>query len=63
MIVLLLASAALQADTGLFSNDDIATEGPLYAKVSKATSDAISAVHQANAVVLLAAALAAILSF
>jgi cytochrome b len=53
MVVLLLASAALQAGTGLFSNDDIATEGPLYDLVSKATSDAISAVHQANAVVLL----------
>lgn len=54
MVVLLLASAALQAGTGLFSNDDIATEGPLYDKVSKATSDTISALHQANAVVLLA---------
>ena len=54
MVVLLLLSAALQAGSGLFSNDDIATEGPLYAKVSKATSDAISALHQANAVVLLA---------
>lgn len=53
MVLLLLASAALQAGTGLFSNDDIATEGPLYDKVSKATSDAISAVHQANAAVLL----------
>ena len=54
MVVLLLASALLQAATGLFSNDDIATEGPLYDKVSKATSDAITAVHTANAVVLLA---------
>jgi cytochrome b len=53
MVVALLLSAALQAGTGLFSNDDIATEGPLYDKVSKATSDTISAVHQANAVVLL----------
>jgi len=53
MVVLLLLCAALQAATGLFSNDDIATEGPLYGKVSKATSDAITAVHQANAVVLL----------
>jgi len=54
MVVLLLASALLQAVTGLFSNDDIATEGPLYDKVSKATSDAITAVHTTNAVVLLA---------
>ena len=54
MVMLLLASALLQAGTGLFSNDDIATEGPLYDKVSKATSDAITAVHTTNAVVLLA---------
>jgi cytochrome b len=53
MVLALLASAALQAGTGLFSNDDIATEGPLYHLVSKTTSDSISAVHQVNAVVLL----------
>ncbi|HUJ86758.1 MAG TPA: cytochrome b/b6 domain-containing protein [Burkholderiales bacterium] len=53
MVLALLASAALQAGTGLFSNDDIATEGPLYHRVSKTTSDAISAVHQANAAALL----------
>ena len=54
MVLLLLASALLQAASGLFSNDDIATEGPLYHLVSKATSDAITAVHTKNAVVLLA---------
>ena len=54
MVLLLLASALLQAGTGLFSNDDIATEGPLYHLVSKSTSDALSAVHETNAVVLLA---------
>jgi len=53
MVLLLLASALLQAGTGLFSNDDIATEGPLYHMVSKSTSDALSAVHVTNAVVLL----------
>lgn len=53
MVVALLLSAALQVGTGLFANDDISTEGPLYAKVSKATSDRITAVHDANAIVLL----------
>jgi cytochrome b len=53
MVIALLASAALQAGTGLFANDDIATEGPLYAKVGKALSDRITAWHDANAVVLL----------
>ena len=38
MVLLLLASAALQAGTGLFSNDDIATEGPLDHLVIKALS-------------------------
>ncbi len=53
MVVALLASLALQAGTGLFANDDIATEGPLYPKVSKALSDTLSTWHQANAVLLL----------
>ena len=53
MVVLLLASLALQVGTGLFANDDFATEGPLYPKVSKALSDTLSAVHQASAVALL----------
>jgi cytochrome b len=53
MVIALLASAALQAGTGLFANDDIATEGPLYAKIGKALSDSITAWHDANAVVLL----------
>ena len=53
MVVMLLASASLQAGTGLFSNDDIATEGPLYDIVSKATSDTITAVHDINAIVFL----------
>jgi cytochrome b len=54
MVVLLLVSLAVQVGTGLFANDDIATEGPLYPLVSKALSDTLSAIHQANVVVLLA---------
>jgi len=53
MVVLMLAALAFQAGSGLFANDDIATEGPLYPKISKELSDTISAWHQASAVVLL----------
>lgn len=45
MIVALLALLAAQAATGLFANDDIFSEGPLAALVSKETSDALTAVH------------------
>lgn len=43
-----------QASTGLFSNDDIAAEGPLYHLVSKALSDALTQLHQISFNVLLA---------
>lgn len=44
MLVLLLVQAA----TGLFANDDILIEGPLYAWVSKGTSDWLTTVHKFN---------------
>jgi len=44
-VLALLASLAVQAGSGLFANDDISTEGPLAALVSKATSDRLTAVH------------------
>lgn len=44
MLVLLLVQAA----TGLFANDDIMIEGPLYAWVSKGTSDWLTTVHKFN---------------
>lgn len=53
MVVALLLSLALQAGTGLFANDDIATEGPLAALVSKAVSDRLTTIHRWNAVVLI----------
>jgi cytochrome b len=53
MIVALLVSLLVQAGTGLFANDDIMTEGPLYDWVSKRTSDLLSQVHEINFVVLL----------
>lgn len=42
----LLGLLSFQAATGVFSNDDIAFEGPLYALVSKATSDTLSSWHR-----------------
>lgn len=44
-VIALLLVLALQATTGLFANDDILTEGPLYHLVSKRTSDFLSTVH------------------
>lgn len=51
-VLSMLAVLLIQAGTGLFSNDDIATEGPLAQLVSKAWSDRISGIHQINVVVL-----------
>ncbi len=53
-VLLMLFALALQTTTGLFANDDIATEGPLYHLVSKATSDLISQIHSGAFNVLLA---------
>jgi cytochrome b len=54
MVLALLASLAVQAGSGLFANDDIATEGPLAVLVSKATSDRMTAVHHVTQKLLLA---------
>ena len=47
----------LQAGTGLFANDDIATTGPLYPWVGKALSDRLTGIHlfNQNAIVALVA--------
>lgn len=47
-VILMLAALLTQAATGLFANDDIATEGPLAKLVSKALSDRITGVHHLN---------------
>lgn len=47
-VFLLLSFLLLQASTGLFANDDIFTEGPLYTLVTKATSDFLTKVHKLN---------------
>jgi cytochrome b len=54
MVVALLMALAVQAVTGLFSNDDILTEGPLYRHVSKGVSDWLTGIHDANFNVILA---------
>jgi len=53
MVLLLLAALLMQAGTGLFSNDDVLSEGPLAALVRKETSDRISTVHYWNSNLLL----------
>ena len=54
MVLVLLGDIALQVGLGLFSNDDIVTEGPLAHFVSKSTSDELTALHAENFTVLLA---------
>jgi cytochrome b len=47
-VIALLAILLVQATTGLFSNDDIATDGPLVRLVTKETSDRITSLHHLN---------------
>jgi len=53
MVLLMLMLLAAQAGTGLFANDDGATEGPLAKHVSKGASDWLSGLHGASFWVLL----------
>ena len=48
MVLVLLLVLLFQAGTGLFANDDLLSEGPLAALISKATSDQVSMVHSWN---------------
>lgn len=47
-ILAMLLALLVQAGTGLFANDDIITEGPLYEWVSKETSDWLTRIHKVN---------------
>jgi cytochrome b len=47
-IIALLLTLLVQAVTGLFANDDILTEGPLFDWVGKATSDWLTKIHKLN---------------
>lgn len=53
-VVLILICVLVQTGTGLFSNDDILTEGPLFKHVTKELSDWLTTIHKYNINVLLA---------
>jgi cytochrome b len=48
MVVAMLLAFLVQAVSGLFSDDEIATQGPLAVKVSNATVSRMSALHSYN---------------
>jgi cytochrome b len=54
MVLLMLALLGVQAGTGLFSNDDSATDGPLVHLIDKDRSDWLSHVHALNFNLILA---------
>lgn len=47
-VVLILLVLLVQVGTGLFANDDIMTEAPLYKYVSKELSDRLTSLHKLN---------------
>ena len=51
-VVAMLLSLLLQAMSGLFASDDIFTEGPLYPLVSNSVSNALTRIHNINAIVI-----------
>ncbi|MGR8921282.1 MAG: cytochrome b/b6 domain-containing protein [Gammaproteobacteria bacterium] len=53
MVLALIVTLLVQTATGLFANDDLFNEGPLYTHVSKATSDTLTGIHEANFVLLM----------
>jgi cytochrome b len=53
-VALMLLCVLAQAGTGLFANDDIINEGPLFKHVSKGLSDWLTTIHKYNFNVLLA---------
>ena len=55
MVLVMLLLLAIQVGTGLFSNDDVFTQGPLAHLVDKSVSDRITALHALNFWVLLGA--------
>ena len=53
-VLALLGVMLVQAATGLFANDDVASTGPFVGWVSQASSDALTRLHRLNSNVLLA---------
>jgi len=47
-VLLILLCVLMQAGTGMFANDDILYEGPLYKHVSKELSDWLTTIHKYN---------------
>ena len=56
MVVFMLAMLLVQTTSGLFADDEIATQGPLAVKVSNALVARMSAIHYYNGWVIVAAA-------
>lgn len=52
-VLALIGLTLLQAGSGLFTSDDIATDGPLYSLVASGTSAKLSTLHRLNAEILL----------
>lgn len=52
-VVAMLAALTVQAFSGLFADDGIFTSGPLASRVSAATSDTLTAIHQTGEIILL----------
>lgn len=55
MVIILMILIFTQAFSGLFSSDDIFTEGPFYSLVSSKTSEFFTSIHHLNFNILLAA--------
>jgi cytochrome b len=58
MVIALLLALLFQTGTGLFTNDDVLTEGPLVRLITKDLSDTISSFHRRNAWIVVALATA-----
>ena len=52
-VMAMLLALFMQAGTGLFADDEIATTGPLYKWVSIAASDRLTAIHRLNQKVII----------
>ena len=52
-VLALLAAVAVQVGTGLFANDDIAFEGPLFDLIDKDVSDKLTGLHSTTFYILL----------
>lgn len=52
-ILAMLVLLAVQAGSGLFTSDDIFTDGPLFSKVSSATGSLLSTIHRRTIWILL----------